>query len=102
MRHKFNAKPSRVDNINFPSKLERRYYEKLKLMQKAGEVTGFLMQVPFHFKCGATYRLDFLVFYADGTCKGIETKGLETPAWKLKAKMIADEYPWFDLEVVKK
>jgi len=100
--HKFNAVRTEVDNHKFPSKLEANYYKKLKLLQQAGEVIGFFMQVPLHFKCGTTYRMDFLVFYADGTCKGVETKGILTPDFKIKAKMVEQEYPWFDLEIVKK
>ena len=100
-RPKYNAKKTIVDGIKFDSKKEAAYYAELKLRKRAGEVVGFLRQVPLHLACGTVYRMDFLVFYSDGTCKGIEVKGYETPEWKIKKKMVDNEYPWFELEVVK-
>ena len=99
-RHKFHAKPSKADGIHFDSKKEKEFYHKLKILQKAGEVVGFLRQVPIRFSSGTKYVMDFLVFYSNGTCKGYEIKGYETDSWKIKSKLIADEFPWLDLEVV--
>lgn len=70
-------------------------------MEQAGEVVGIFRQVPLHLAPGVTYRMDFLVFYSDGTAEGIEVKGFETPEWKIKKKLIADKYPWFELRIVK-
>lgn len=100
-RHKFNAKPVEHDGIRFDSKKEGNYYLRLKLLVKAGEVVGFFRQVPLHLTGGVIYRMDFLVFYSNGECRGVEIKGFETPEWKIKKKMIAELYPWFDLDVVK-
>lgn len=98
--HKFHAKPTTINSIRFDSKLEAKYYAQLLLLKRAGEVIGFLRQVPLHFECGSTYRLDFLVFLADGSCQAIEVKGMETPEYKIKKKLIDLEYPWLDLKVV--
>ena len=100
-RHKFSAQQVELDGIKFPSRKEGRFYEDLKLLVKAGEVIGFFRQVPLHLPGNVVYRMDFLVFYADGTCKGIEVKGYETQEWKIKKKLIEAMYPWFELEVVK-
>jgi hypothetical protein len=50
-----------VDNIRFDSKLEARRYGELKLLQAAGQVEYFLMQVPFNLPGGIVYRLDFFI-----------------------------------------
>lgn len=99
--HKFKAVKTQVNGIKFPSKLEARYYQHLQQLQLLGFVIGFMMQVPLHFKCGTIYKLDFLVFYDDGSARAIDVKGFETPAFKIKKKMLEQEYPWLDFEVVK-
>lgn len=101
VRHKFNAKKTEVDGITFASKKEAAYYQTLRLRQKAGEVLGFFRQVPIDLPGGIIYRMDFLVFYTDGSCEGIEIKGHETPEWKLKYKLLQEFYPWFELKVIK-
>ena len=100
-RHKFNAKPTIKNNIRFDSKGEARQYEKLLLLQKSGQIVGFLRQVPIHLKCGIRYTIDFLVFYADGSCEGIEYKGYETPDWVIRHKLALEEYPWLPIKIVK-
>ena len=101
MRHKYKAVKTSFDGIKFDSKKEAKYYSELKLLQKSGEVVGFFRQVPLHLPGGVKYVMDFLVFYVDGTCKGIEVKGYETPEWKIKKKIVDAVYPWFDVEVIK-
>lgn len=100
-RHKFHAKPTTIDSIRFASKAEARYYQELKLLKLSGEVIGFLRQTPIHFESGIKYVLDFLVFYADGRCEAVDVKGVETPEFKLKKKLLDDEYPWLDFRIVK-
>jgi len=99
--HKFKAVRTATNNIKFASKLEARYYNHLLLLQQGGRVVGFLRQTPIHFKSGVKYVTDFLVFYMDGSCAAIDVKGVETPEFKLKKKLIEDEYPWLDFKVVK-
>lgn len=98
-RHKFHAIRTELDGIKFPSKLEARCYEDLKRRKLSGEVLGFLRQVPIHFTSGIKYIVDFLVFNVDGTCRFLEAKGFETATYKLKRRMMAQEYPWIPLEV---
>lgn len=92
IRHKFGAVKCEKDGIKFPSKLERDYYNRLKLLQKAGEVLFFLRQVPFDLPGGITYRLDFMVFYAHGEVELIETKGHMTKDAEIKIKQVEDIY----------
>ncbi len=93
IKHKLHAKPTTVDNINFSSKLEARYYQQLLLRQKAGEVIFFLRQVPFHLPGGVKYVLDFQEFHADGNVIFTDTKGMATPLYIAKKKIVEAIYP---------
>jgi hypothetical protein len=88
LRHKFNAVRTEVDGITFPSKAEARYYERLKARQMAGEVVGFLRQVPFHLPGGVRYIVDFLEFHTDGSVHFIDLKGVETSEFKTKMRLM--------------
>lgn len=83
----------KIDNISFDSKAEGAYYEYLKLMVKVGDVTHFLMQVPFLCGGGVKYRLDFLVFYTDGHVECIDIKGAITSVFAIKRKQVESNYP---------
>jgi hypothetical protein len=99
-RHKFNAKPVDDDGQHFSSKLEHRYYLHLKLLQKSGEVVFFLRQVPFWLPGAVTYRCDYQVFYADGTIRFIDCKGMTTDLFTLKKKQVEALYP-VEIEIIK-
>lgn len=99
LRHKYNAKPSTSDGMRFDSLKERRFYDDLKLRQRAGDVVMFLRQVPFHLPGGVRYVVDFQVFNSDGTVSFIDVKGMETAAFKAKKRMVEAEYP-IEIEVV--
>lgn len=100
-KHKFNAKSIEHDGIRFDSLKEGRFYKKLKVLQESGEVVGFLRQVPLHLPGGVRYVMDFLIFYSDGRCEGVEVKGFETPEWKIKKKIVDTLYPWLEIRIVK-
>jgi len=101
MRHKFNAKPTQSDGIRFDSKLEARYYDQLKLRQRAGEVVFFMRQVPFHLPGGVRYVCDFQEFWSDGSVHFVDVKGMETSDFKMKKKQVEAIYP-VEIEIVKK
>lgn len=102
IKHKFGAVRDEADGIKFPSKLERRYYEKLKNLKRSGEVVMFLRQPLFDLGAGVTYRADFMEFYADGTVRVVDVKGMPpTEAFKIKKKLVEQRYP-VEIEVVKK
>lgn len=100
-RHKFNAKEAEYDGINFDSKLEGNYYLHLKLLKQAGEVLFFLRQVPIHLLGGTKLVIDFQVFYSDGSCRFIDTKGMETTDFIIKKREVEALYP-FTIEVIKR
>lgn len=99
-RHKFHARRVELDGIKFPSKKEAAYYSALKLRVVAGDVIGFLRQVPIHLPGGVKYVADFLRFDADGTCHFIDTKGMRTPEYIAKKKIVEAVYPWITIEEV--
>lgn len=100
-KHKFKAKRCELDGIKFPSKLEARYYLKLKKDQQDGSVVFFLRQVPFYLPGGVKYVVDFQVFYSDDTVAFIDVKGMMTPTAKLKIKQVESLYP-ITIQIVKK
>ena len=103
-RHRFGAKfgnkPTTVAGRRYDSKAEARYAVHLGTLRDAGMVLGWLEQVPFRFPCGTKYVADMMVFYTDGTCQLVDVKGVETPAFKIKARMMAAHYPWMPLIIV--
>ena len=93
IRHKFKAIRCESDCIKFPSKKERKRYLELKLLQKAGDVLFFQMQVPFHLPAGVKYALDFQVYWKNGDITFEDVKGVKTPMYILKKKQVEALYP---------
>lgn len=100
-RHKFGAIRCERDEISFPSKLERAYYDQLKLRQKAGDVIFFLRQVPFDLPGGVKYLADYLVFLSDGSVEFVDCKGRDTPLSIVKRKTVESLYP-VEIKIVSK
>jgi len=101
VRHKYGAKPTTTHGIRFASKREAEYYEDLLLRVRGGDVVVFLRQVPFHLSGGVRYVVDFLEFHADGSVHFVDVKGMETPQFKAKKRMVEDLYAPITIEVVK-
>ena len=93
IKHKFKAVSCESDGIKFPSKKERKRYLELKLLQKAGDVLFFQMQVPFHLPGGVKYLCDFQVYWNNGNITFEDVKGMKTPMYKLKKKQVEELYP---------
>jgi len=93
IKHKYRAKSCEADGKKFPSKLERSYYNQLKLRQQNGEVLFFLLQTPFMLPGNIKYVVDFTVFLSDGTVEFIDCKGFMTPMSALKIKQVEELYP---------
>lgn len=101
IKHKFGAIRCERDEKKFPSRLERSYYDKLKLRQKNGEVIFFLRQIAFDLPGGIRYFSDFLVFLSDGSVEFIDTKGRDTQLSLNKRKQVEELYP-VEIKIVKK
>ena len=91
--HKFNAVRTEVDGISFPSKKQARYWQELQLAKKSGQLLFALREAPFHLPGGVRYVVDFIEFWADGTVKFVDVKGMITPIYKAKKKMVEALYP---------
>lgn len=97
-KNKHNADPTWVHGRWYASKKEAQYAKTLWLAKAAGTVLYWHEQVPFRFSSGVKYFVDFMVCYSDHTLEYVEVKGYETDVYKLKMRMLADEYP--DVEIV--
>lgn len=93
---KFNANGERIDGIWFASEAEGERYRQLKAMEEEGRITLLRTQVKFPLVvngakvCG--YIADFTYYTLDarGVMDGYrieDVKGMETPEFKLKAKL---------------
>lgn len=95
---KYHAKKTTIDGIQFDSAKEAKRYVKLRDMEEAGEIEGLRLQVPFEilpsFECdgvkyrGMKYIADF-VYYRNGVRVVEDVKGVKTPEYKLKRKLMA-------------
>lgn len=98
--HKFRAKATVQDAINFQSKAEARRYQELKLLKLSGDIIFFLRQPLFDLPGGTTYRADFIIFWSDGNTTIEDVKGFETKEFILKKKQVEALYP-IELQIVK-
>lgn len=92
MVNKFRNEPKTVDGIRFASKLEANRYLQLKMMKAGGLITDFIIQQTFHLEVNGfhicRYIADFVITWADGRVTVEDTKGVETPEFKIKKKLM--------------
>ena len=92
--HKYGAKKTTVDGIVFPSKKEAAHYQKLKMMEKAGEIYDLELQPTFELvpKEGShravKYVADFRYKDKQGNVIICDVKGMRTPVYKLKKRLM--------------
>ncbi len=71
----------------YASKAEAAYAGELKLRRHAGQITGLVMQpVVYLTAARIRYVADFL-FLEDGQQVWVDVKGMETPVFRLKARL---------------
>lgn len=109
-KNKYGAHPRCEDGIHFASGLEADYYLELKLRLMAGDIAGYCRQPAFLIipsdpakdtrKCD--YKADFIVFHNDGNYEIIDTKGMQTPVYKIKMKAMNEKYPKLTVKEVHK
>ena len=95
MRNKYRAIKTIVDDITFDSKKEAKRYTQLKLLVKAGVVTKLELQPRYDLiintvKCGF-YKADFR-YFENGKEVIEDVKGMKTPVYNLKKKLIKAIY----------
>ena len=96
---KFGNKEMELDGIRFQSRKEGRRYAELRLMERAGEISGLQTQVPFVLipaqrdekgrviERAASYVADF-VYNQNGKLVVEDAKGYRTDVYRLKKKLM--------------
>ena len=95
-RNKYRAAPTVVDGIRFASKRESEVYSGLKVLERAGKISGLLLQFKYDLyamggKRVGEYRADF-VFKENGQMKAVDVKGCDTALSRWKRKHVAAQY----------
>ena len=99
---KYGARKTTIDNIQFDSAAEARYYSQLKLRKHAGDIKDFELQpsfelIPTFRKNGKTYRgvkyvADFRIQHKDGSVEIVDVKGMKTKEYRIKQKLFEQRY----------
>ncbi len=96
MRNKYGAVKTTVDGIKFDSKKEAARYRVLVLCEKAGSISNLSLQPKFDLMVNGTkigfYKADFKYNLLDGKEVIEDVKGMKTPIYNLKKKMIKAIY----------
>ena len=86
---KYRNKPTTVDGIRFASKAEARRYGELKLLEKAGEISGLELQPRFDLRAPAgvmkftkigEYHADFSYYQRIDGCTRRVVEDVKSPA----------------------
>jgi hypothetical protein len=89
---KFRAKPTTIDGRRFDSKKEARKYVELKFLKASGKIVDFECQAPFRISVNneliCTYWADFVTYTPDGVRHILDVKGVKTPVYRLKKKLM--------------
>lgn len=90
-RSKYGAIRTEFGGIVFASKAEARYAAELMILQRAGEIVDIEYQPSIELVPRPNlvrYVADFLVTYRDGRKEWIDVKGMETPVFRLKMRLL--------------
>lgn len=94
---KYRNKKTSADGIRFDSKREANRYIELKLLERAGAIKDLRRQVPYvlinksRYGRAIKYVADF-VYYEYGKLVVEDVKGVRTPVYKLKKRLMAEVY----------
>lgn len=101
---KYGAVKTTYDGITFDSKLEANRYLELKALESKGFISGLELQKEFELQPKfrdnqgklqrpIKYIADFVYYDEEGNYIAEDTKGFETPEFKIKKKMFLFKYP---------
>ncbi len=98
---KYRAVPTAIDGIRFDSKAEAKRYGELKLMERNGDIMGLRIHPKYPIEVNGkkicTYIADFqYINLATKTPVVEDVKGVKTPVYRLKKKLVAAVY---DIEI---
>ena len=89
---KYRNTPVVVDGIRFASKREAKLWGELKLLERANLLTDLQRQVRFDLFVNGikicTYVADFTYRTERGCFVVLDAKGVKTPIFKIKAKLV--------------
>ena len=92
---KYGNCPVVVDSIRFASQREARRYAELKRLQRAGKISDLELQPAFPVRVNGrhicTYRADF-AYVEEGRRIVEDVKGVRTPVYRLKKKLVEAIY----------
>ena len=101
---KYRAIKTEVDGVWFASKAEARHYSLLKAREERGEITHLILQpawpIVINGKKVCTYKADFS-YRENGNLRVIDVKGMLTPVYRLKKKLVESMYPGTTIEEVR-
>ncbi|MBK8467712.1 MAG: DUF1064 domain-containing protein [Chloracidobacterium sp.] len=102
-RNKFNAVKTEVDGFVFDSEAEARRYSELLILEKAGEIKSLCLQPVFTLIVNGErvgkYIADFKYLTAKGETVVEDVKGVKTPVYRLKKKLVKAIYGFDIVEV---
>lgn len=94
---KYHNSKTVIDGIRFDSKKEAKRYLELKILEKAGVIKDLQRQVPYtlidksRYGKAIKYVADF-VYYEDDKLVVEDVKGVLTPLYKLKKRLMAERF----------
>jgi hypothetical protein len=92
MANKYKNEPTTTGGKTFASKKEAARYQNLQFQQRAGEITELKTQVPFKIEINGVlvckYVADFTYINKAGKTVVEDVKGVKTPIYKLKNKLM--------------
>lgn len=107
---KYHAVPTELDGIRFASKKEAKRYAELKLLEKAGEITGLILQPRYALTVTGngvgneppgfvaqlgSYVADFTYFDIRArrvVVEDVKSPPTKTPLWRWKVKHLRAQY----------
>jgi hypothetical protein len=90
-KRKFRNQPVRTAEGYFASKKELADWQDLKLREKAGQIDKLQRQVKFALTHNGVHICNYIadaVFFENGKRVVFDSKGFETPEFKLKKKLM--------------
>lgn len=111
--NKYHAKKVTVNGITFDSQREARRYKELLLLERAGKISGLQRQVPFLLipaqrgevwsekkhkfvshvvERSCSYMADFVYLDDKGSRVVEDTKGMRTPEYIIKRKLMLERH----------
>lgn len=95
-KSKYKAVKTVVDGITFASKKEAKRYSELLILQRAKVISELELQPPFKVAVNGrhicTYKADFCYREKSGCYVVEDVKGVKTPVYSLKKKLVEAIY----------